>query len=444
MLFFIYSIKTEKRKKVSFMAIFYLKSDNPKLSYAISKNPESPPLVKKIRKGLAVGLYAAPDVYFIFFKDALNELSYDNEFNYNDMSQFNSPYFILNATNNYFNSTIKKEHECDTVSNNEVSFHIEIKRQPFIEKSFRFVEDKLTTVTYEEVSPNSNQYLVTIRSTSTLHYLLNLVNVFALMVAMTNEKSTYLEPEQTLKYLYALNVIESNYFFRYLFKLKAIRSPKELKNTAHLLNGPEELGIDFSYGSTQDARKSFVLNHISQPQNIIDIGCGDGAYTLVLAKKYYPNEVSAIDIDDEVLTIVKNKAKVRNLENISTYSSLEIFKETHAGNLENSTVLLMEVIEHMPLGNAKLFLKEVLSLNAKEYIISTPCLEFNKNYILEDFNGFRHHDHHFELTTIEFKALIDSILDELNLNLVATYSLVGDNVKGFSPTQAVIITKKED
>lgn len=93
------------------MAIVQLKSTNPKLSFMLRKNPDSGMLLRSVRKGMAYGWYKDEFTFNVYFKDADNEISYkQNEyenFEYLNVSRYNTPLFALNAMNEFFSAPLK-------------------------------------------------------------------------------------------------------------------------------------------------------------------------------------------------------------------------------------------------------------------------------------------------------------------------------------------------
>lgn len=49
---------------------------------------------------------------------------------------------------------------------------------------------------------------------------------------------------------------------------------------------------------------------------ILEIGCGTGDFTLLLAQKYYSSEITAVDMDEKALSILKDKMGQNKLRNI--------------------------------------------------------------------------------------------------------------------------------
>lgn len=105
--------------------------------------------------------------------------------------------------------------------------------------------------------------------------------------------------------------------------------------------------IDNPFSKTN--RANFIIDNLSlEPgMKVLDIGCGPGRLTMPLAEKVGSEGfVYAIDIQDEMLNRVKEKAKLRNLNNI-------IYKKIRMGegeleNLNADRAVLVTVLGEIP------------------------------------------------------------------------------------------------
>lgn len=99
------------------MAIVQVRSTNPQFSFLIKKNPNSGMMLRSIRRGMAYGWYTDQQTFNVYFKDADNEISYkqhENEnFEYLNVSRYNTPLFPLNAINEFFSASLKAQDERD-------------------------------------------------------------------------------------------------------------------------------------------------------------------------------------------------------------------------------------------------------------------------------------------------------------------------------------------
>jgi len=142
----------------------------------------------------------------------------------------------------------------------------------------------------------------------------------------------------------------------------------------------------------------------------------------------------AVDVNEEMVNIVQQKAQKAQLENLITYPSLNSFLENY--NEEKVDVVLTEVVEHMePDESAELLKSIVQHVDFDKLIVTTPNSAFNPFYALD---GFRHEDHKWEMDTEQFQAWIKSIC-EPTCSLV--FFEIGDCVDGIHTTQGVLIRK---
>src|SRR5574343_1561511 len=106
------------------MAVLTIGSTNPNLSHILLKNPatqkeSNAPFKRKIRKGTGYGWFSAEDgsQFRVWFKDAAGESSYATgskaQFEYLDITRYNSPFLIINVLDEFFRVSYTKESEYD-------------------------------------------------------------------------------------------------------------------------------------------------------------------------------------------------------------------------------------------------------------------------------------------------------------------------------------------
>lgn len=203
--------------------------------------------------------------------------------------------------------------------------------------------------------------------------------------------------------------------------------------------------IEMEYGDTQEQRKNFVdtlMFRFDKP--ILDVGCGEGYYLLPYAKRLKALELDIVGVEPDVNIRRKLRDKLvdRKQENASVVSKLD---QVEMNKLHD--IICIEVIEHMPIEEAKELVVELLKRDFHKLVISTPNSEFNQFY--PTLTGFRHDDHHFEFNPEEFKSFIAECLEESGVFSIDddegywtnTWRKVGDCVNGISMSQAIIIEK---
>jgi hypothetical protein len=137
-----------------------------------------------------------------------------------------------------------------------------------------------------------------------------------------------------------------------------------------------------------------------------------------------------VDKNEYLETLSRNIAKRYEENNLLFFNSLDEFRSQDKLN-----VLLTEVIEHNSMDEAKALIRQALEYSVNKMIITSPNVEFNKFYNME--NLLRHDDHIFEPTPAEFHVLIEECTAGKDCNV--EYFYLGDSVNGIQPTQGCII-----
>ena len=83
--------------------------------------------------------------------------------------------------------------------------------------------------------------------------------------------------------------------------------------------------------------------------------------------------------------------------------------------------------------------KVLLIPNLDKFVITTPCVEFNKHYFDND-GEMRHDDHDFEMTRDEFRGFVMEIVGDHDYEFIN----LGDEVDGVPVSQGVCITVKKE
>jgi len=394
------------------MAILQIRSDNPKFSFLLKKNPEGIMQVKSVRQGTLFGFYSKNNIqeFNCFFKDGEDEVSYktflEEEYEYMNTSRYNAAMFPLNAIQEFFEHMIKKDNpeDPDNTFNNEITINLmEVTTRKYIELFQTHFKDYQMTA--EEVG--FKNYKITITTKRSFKHLLSYVNLFAAFNVL--KLKTYdidLKTEQNIvKYLNSLTIIDAPYFIRYCFKVNLLRSPTNMEKYRSIVENSSLYKIEMGFGNTTLMRRNAILEKIDRDLPVVDIGAGEGFFLKSVTKaapSYY-----AIDIDEDCRKALEKKIKANNITNAKVFESYDDYlKEIN----EPTMVLMVEVIEHMSKEDAtKLITKVLDNPNALKILISTPNQNFNKYYDFEE-EDMRHEDHHFELPEQEFKTWIGDIV----------------------------------
>jgi cyclopropane fatty-acyl-phospholipid synthase-like methyltransferase len=425
------------------MSIISVSSTNPNFSFVIQKNPESKIKLQTLRLGVAVGWFSKENsTYNIFFKDAEDEVSYkvnpDEQFEYLDLSRYNSSLFIINAVDDFLRSAYKTRDESIDADGYENSFYINmlgVKNDRYI-KAFAnyFPEYKMD---YQELV--SNNFRINISTQKSLYELLNFVALFANFIAIVNNENLHIKEENVAKNIACLNIVDAPYFVRYLFKLRFLFSENKFRDFKTILEKSERSKIELVFGDNWIGRQDFVENKLSFNDNVLDIGCGEGKYITKLSNNVRHKKYFAIDKDKEVLDDAKRRVKNKGLDNVLFFESLDAYLLDHKE--EPVEVILSEVIEHMEYDEAKELVIQILkNVKFSKIVITTPDSRFNSNYFMSE--KFRHDDHKFEFNRNEFIEFMTKCIAESGMLKQTSYLFedVGDVVDGISTTQACIVS----
>ena len=431
------------------MAFLQLRSNNPKLSYLIAKNPSSGMLFRSIRKGYGSGWFSQNDTcYNIFFKDEMDAISYgyggEDGYEFLDTTRFNSAMFVNNAIQEYFRSCFKLQEDDKEGYNNEVFINmINITNKNYV----NFFKQYFTDTDVEFINIIDTVYSVRIKTNKSIYYLMNFVAVFGIMVSMSNiEEKVFVQDDLLKKYINSINVINAPYFIRYLFKARFLFNKSDFDKFKESLELP---GISLTYGDNFIERKRFVKSCITPGVNIFDVGCGEGNYLFDISKKMDENLLYlGVDTDKEVIESVAHKVKKRELNNVVLFDSVKDAYQSPLFQDNKYQCILTEVLEHLEFKDAVKLLKGILENdNITKVIVTTPNFNFNENYhsngndLNEDgtLRIFRHNDHKFELKSQDFYITMQSLIVPSKYKL--SFYGVGDSVNDVYTTNGCIIEK---
>ncbi|MBW7452578.1 class I SAM-dependent methyltransferase [Paenibacillus sepulcri] len=421
------------------MAIVQLKSTNPRFSFLIKKNPGTGMLLRSVRKGMAYGWYTDEATFNVYFKDADNEISYkqdENEnFEYLNVSRYNTPLFPLNAINEFFATPFKSQVERDAEGYEHTFFinMIHIERVRYID----FFEKHLKDFTFTIEHQAHKSYSLTITTQKSLYHLLHAASVLCLFLSMFGNEYIDISDSILDKYLRSFIVIDAPFYIRSLFVRNFLSSRERFKKYKAEIEQTGRYDISFQYGGTAMQRRNFISGHLPFNKSILDIGCGEGFYAIPFAGKI-ENTYYAVDINEDLLEVVTRKATTKQVDNIATHRTIDHFLESYNG--EQVDVILTEVIEHMSLEEAEALIRQICAqVNFERLIITTPNADFNHYYELD---GFRHEDHKWELGKEAFRLWLAQVFQGMDVE--AEWVGMGDGVNGVQTTQGIIVRRKGD
>lgn len=397
------------------MGMLIVGSSNPDLSYVLQKMPASvsgrtEPYQRKIRKGIAYGWFTKKNQEFkLWFKDHDSKSSFASgtasEFEYLDTSRYGSPYLPISLITECLSTALKKIDERD-VEGFEAYVKAAIKVSN--EHSLQALIKHYGGIATIETQPLHGSFqIVTVRA-SLIHTAVNVMVVVCLLQCLYDEDTQVdLKRDGISKYLACLNAASAPYFVRYLFKTRVFHNRKTFEDLREQLNGP---GMSIVFGNTQVQRFDAILPYLKGGDTLIDIGCGEMFHALKLQGKY--ETIYTVDPDAELQEANKRKLDRRQIENIVPLvkEATPTWVKENEALFDGADVILIEVIEHMPLEDAKALIEAILKTGYRRLIITTPNKDFNKHYGFDD-DEKRHHDHEWEMGFSEFSNWIARIAE---------------------------------
>lgn len=422
------------------MAIVQVRSTNPQFSFLIKKNPNSGMLLRSVRKGMAYGWYTDEMTFNVYFKDADNEISYkqneQDNFEYLNVSRYNTPLFPLNAINEFFSTPLKAQDTRDTEGYEHTLFinMIHIEKVQYIE----FFEKHLKEFSFEITHQAHKSYSLTVTTQKSLYHLLHAASVLCLFLSMFGNEYIDISDSVLDKYIKSIHVIDAPFYIRSLFVRNFLSSRERYKKYKAELERTDRYDIQFAYGGTALQRRNYIGSVLAFDKSILDVGCGEGFYSLPFASRV-EGSCYAVDINEELLEKVKRKAESREIDNLVTFNSMDTFLDSYNGELVD--VILTEVIEHMSQDEAKQLIHQIgEKVDFDQFIITTPNADFNPYYEL---SSFRHEDHKWEMGEAAFQEWMQGVIDEMEISdLQVEFVAIGDGVNHIQTTQGVILRKR--
>ena len=412
--------------------IVILSSTNPQLSYLIGKNPSGIPIVRPLRSGFLFGWFDENDSqkYVVYFHDDPDTCSFQsiegvNDAKYVNVGQYSSSLILSSIINDLFSSAVKKHDSRDTLHQHQI--YISGFRIKNI-KLFQSIRDSFPDIKFDYKHLVGFMYELTLIADGALFDFIKVISLLTILTSLGNKESITLDGGAIEKYYHHINqvttgkIINDGWYLRYLFKKRA-RVPK---NQLHLLETPR---LKLTYGNTSDARTDFIVDNVKDCKvDFLDIGCGTDLLIKRMIQKKCDSNYYLIDADLKVQEKLQSRGLV-------CYSSIEKFYEAHPDF--NGNVIMTEVIEHNEEIQAAIMVDMVLSHKPQQMFITTPNFDFNKFF---DREGFRHDDHHWEMTWKQFQTWITDIVKEYPYDVV--FMGVGDSIDEIPITSGVILTRR--
>ena len=407
--------------------IIRITSDNPHFLDLLRKNPATFGgfQLREHKNGVAIGRIISNSEYHMVFQDTKYSYSKDTS-NQIDFQSYCNPRAALGLVGVFLRHTLISESDW---SNSEI---------PWLEKTVEEVDDDeyhhrivIDNIYADGFSKNrgfvlakyfngvklihlgGNQYRLEVAVTSTLHRAINLAAFVMMYIAATNKQSWFLNKDLANKYIKVMeNIKHVPYFVLYLFARSALPTEALFDEFRPRLEALLHHELHMKYGNTQTMRinqiRSMIIEDGTVNTNIVEIGCSDGDYPRKLARKLSSGlSWWSHDVDDYGYL---NSYVPEKMSDDTSFTFTQSFDEVPVQ--DNTTVLMVEVIEHMEIDEAKQLIASVINKHQPDrIIITTPNRTFNRWYKFDELGiEFRHADHKFEFTTPEFANFIKNVM----------------------------------
>lgn len=414
------------------MAFIKLTSENPMMSYVLQKNPATQaeagaPFTKnsKLYKNM---LWFETENHVSLFSKFLNERKSKSE--NLDFKQHTKGEVYLQLVDHMLRTALIANSEHDTHS---ATLEFTVYNHSELDYAERIPE---YVTSCETIYKHSKIVIVA----PTIKKALEVCCIISLLTAFY-EPDYYIEDAQFLKYF--AFVVETTSEYSLLRQcISFVKSQSLYKKAALLL---ESTPFIIRLPRAFDARRNFYINELvskTDVKELLELGCGEGAYFKAHTKHY--TTVNSIEPDADVFneaTHARRKIKaeeVITLHNTDAMSYLETVE-----SLSGIDVLLTEVLEHIDYDESMAIIDKVLSLNPNKFLITLPNHEFNTYYGYAP-GEFRHDDHLWEPTIEQFTNIVDMLRSKLDDSYTLTDYYLGDceraNLKNCA-TFAILISK---
>lgn len=188
-----------------------------------------------------------------------------------------------------------------------------------------------------------------------------------------------------------------------------------------------------------------------QPASIVDLGCGSGALLGSLLAQRGVARVIGTEVSDSSLSEAAKRLHVdrmteRQSERLTLLLSSLQYEDDRVEGLD--LAILMEVIEHIDPARLPAVTANVFGfMRPRHVVVTTPNSEYNVRYPALSAGGFRHPDHRFEWSRVEFANWADSVGETYGYDVDLRPVGDRDDEVG-SPTQMAVFalqtTRKEN
>jgi 3' terminal RNA ribose 2'-O-methyltransferase Hen1 len=264
---------------------------------------------------------------------------------------------------------------------------------------------------------------VTLHATTTLSQLLT--HLYVLIPVFDNSKHYYVGEDEVEKLLEKGEGWLATHPERDLITRRSLRHRPSLfrEALARLADIDEQLNEDdevtdaapevipepvLSLNAQRIASVLAILKD-SGAKSVIDLGCGEGRLLRDLAKLKQFERIAGMDVSVRTLEIASEKLRLEpGDERLSLIHGSLMYRDKRLAGFEAASVV--EVIEHLDPPRLSAFERVVFEFaRPRTVVVTTPNREYNVVWESLPAGRFRHGDHRFEWTRVEFQTWAEAI-----------------------------------
>jgi 3' terminal RNA ribose 2'-O-methyltransferase Hen1 len=276
---------------------------------------------------------------------------------------------------------------------------------------------------------DSRYYTVTLKATTRLRDLLS--HVYVLIPVLDDDKHYYVGDEEVEKLLRfgegwlkqhpEVEAITRRYL-RYQKSLtrgalaRLVNEETPSADETVVQQDAEEAAVEAKI-SLHQQRLNTVLAVLKQSsaRRVLDLGCGEGRLLSLLLKEAQFTEILGTDVSHRALDTAADKLRLDRLppmqrQRIRLMHSSLIYRDPRLSGYDAAAVV--EVIEHLDPPRLASFERVVFEFaRPKTVVLTTPNAEYNVMWETLPAGKFRHRDHRFEWTRVEFQSWAQQICE---------------------------------
>lgn len=295
---------------------------------------------------------------------------------------------------------------------------------------------------------NSAYFTVELTATTTVQALLN--HLYVLIPVLDADKHYWVGADEVDKLLKHGEGWLNEHPEKEQITQRYLKRQKSLAQTALVQLGADDEAAELAVQEIA-IEKTISLNQIRQEtvvatlkryqaKSSIDLGCGEGKLVSLLAKDPFFEQIGGMDVSYRSIEYARAKLdklflSAAQIEKVELFQGSLNYRDRRLENYDAAT--LIEVIEHLDESRLAALERVVFEFaHPKLVLITTPNSEYNVKFENLPSGKFRHHDHRFEWTRVEFQTWAKGIAERFN------YTVSFDDIGSILPGKGYCYGKR--